>query len=337
MIKLIVGIAISAAFLYLAFGRIEIDQMKASFLQANYWYLIPAFFIMLFSHWARAVRLRYLIHTDKKLSVFHLFAATMIGYAGNTVLPAHLGEVIRANVIGHRYKLPTTTVLATLLIERLIDTLTVLVLMVLTLIIYPFPKWVTQSGYILAAATAFMFLVLYLLKIKEKRTYAVLNFFLSLLPRGVSKKIADLIDSFVNGISGLKRKRDIIFLIFYSILIWTAYWLLLVCVFLAFDLFNAYNIHVVASLVLLVITVIAIIVPSSPGYIGTYHFLCQFSLGLFGVPESVGLSFAFVAHAINTLATAAVGGIFAWKEGVSRFRKGGEQDVSDDTTATEVP
>ncbi len=55
------------------------------------------------------------------------------------------------------------------------------------------------------------------------------------------------------------------------------------------------------------ITPIAVLVPSSPGYVGAYHWLCQLSLGFFGVPESDALSFAFAVHGVNFLPILVVG------------------------------
>jgi uncharacterized membrane protein YbhN (UPF0104 family) len=69
--------------------------------------------------------------------------------------------------------------------------------------------------------------------------------------------------------------------------------------------------------VVLVITTISIVVPSSPGYVGTYHYLAVLSLSLFAVDKSTALSFAVVAHATAVLTVTVVGMACAWKEGVS--------------------
>ncbi len=71
------------------------------------------------------------------------------------------------------------------------------------------------------------------------------------------------------------------------------------------------------SLILLVITTIAIAIPSSPGYVGTYHYLCQITLAMFGVPNGPALSFATVVHGINYLPIVIVGLFFAHYEGVA--------------------
>ncbi|UCF56034.1 MAG: flippase-like domain-containing protein, partial [Deltaproteobacteria bacterium] len=64
----------------------------------------------------------------------------------------------------------------------------------------------------------------------------------------------------------------------------------------------------------------SVVVPSSPGYVGTYHFLCQVSLGMFGVPVSPALSFAAVVHAVNFLPVLAVALLFASYEGMRIYK-----------------
>ncbi len=320
ILKLTIGIAISGLFLYLAFGKIDFGKMKDSFQSANLWLFIPAILVQFIAHWLRAVRWQYFLNSIKRVPVSSLFAATMIGYMGNTVLPAHLGEVFRANVIGNKEKISTSSTLATLVIERLIDVLSLLVIMVAALIIYPFPDWVTKSGYIMFVLTIGLFVFLILLKQQNKSTVKLLNFGLKLLPKSISTKVAGIIASFINGINGMERKRDYLIVFVLSLSIWFFYWLTLLFVFLSFNLFEIYNINIISSIVLLVITTISVVVPSSPGYVGTYHYLCQLSLQLFGVPGSVGLSFAFVAHGISIIPTAIVGFFLAWKVGISRLK-----------------
>ena len=293
--------------------------MKEAFQSANYWWLIPAVIVQLIAHWIRSVRWQYFLGNLKKIPVSTLFSATMIGYMGNTVLPAHLGEIIRANVVGHGEKIPTSSVLATVVIERIIDMFSLLIIMVAVLLIYPFPDLVKTGGYIMLVGTVGLALFLVLLKMQNQPTMEFIRFFLKFLPQKFSERIESMIVAFIDGISGQKRKRDYIFIVVYSMLIWGLYWATFHITFLAFDLIGTYDLNPISSIVLLVITAFSIVIPSSPGYVGTYHYLCQFSLELFGVPGSIGLSFAFVAHGVGMIPTALIGFAFAWREGLNRL------------------
>lgn len=318
-IKLVLGIIVSIVFLYLAFGKIDLAKMKDSFLSANYWLFIPAISVMFVSHWLRSVRWRYFLKSIRTVRISRLFSATLIGYMGNSILPAHLGEVFRANVVGRNESIPTSSVLATVVIERIIDVLTLLIIMLVAVFAYPFPEWVTLSGYIMFAGVMGLFLFLFLLKQQHKLTIGLMNFGLNLLPQKISTKLEELIRTFIDGLNGMKKRRDYIKVMVYSPFIWFCYWLVFHILFYSFDLVEGYNLGAVSSLVLLVITTISVVVPSSPGYVGTYHFLCMKSLALFGVPEEVGLSYAFIAHGISIIPPAIVGFMLAWKEGISRL------------------
>ena len=152
-VKLSIGILVSALCIYLAFRKVDFSEMLQAFQTANYWYLMPAAGIIFFSHLLRAFRWRYLLDPIRRLDISDLFSSLIIGYAANTFLPAHLGEFLRAYVLGKNQKIPMSPVFATIVVERIIDVFSLLALMLLALFIYPFPEWVIESGYIMLAGT----------------------------------------------------------------------------------------------------------------------------------------------------------------------------------------
>lgn len=318
--KMILGILISGIFLYLAFGQIEFDKLIDAFSNVNYWLLIPAVIVQLFSHWLRSLRWYYIIKPIKKIPINNLFSATMIGYMMNSILPVHLGELFRAVILGKKENIPGSSILATIVIERMIDVFSLLGVLVFTLLIYPFPDWVTQSGYFLFLFAVCLFVFLLLLKKQNKYMINLLDFSLRLLPKKLAKHIEEMLKSFIKGINAFEKRSDYLIIFLHSLVIWACYWLVFHIICYSFNLFELYNVNEVLSLVLLIITTVSILIPSSPGYIGTYHFLCQLSLKLFGVPEEVGLSFAIVAHANSLLPSALIGFIYAWNEGIKRLK-----------------
>ena len=114
-----------------------------------------------------------------------------------------------------------------------------------------------------------------------------------------------------------KNRRNYYIVFILSILIWLGYTGVFAIGFYALDFINIYTLPIGASLVVLVVTTISILVPSSPGYVGTYHWLCIIALDLFNIPESPALGYAIVLHAISMLPVAFLGVIFAFKEGIN--------------------
>lgn len=318
--KLWFGLAISAAFLYLSFRKVDFGRMGEAFQQMNYWYVIPAVAFMFFSHWLRALRWKFLIVPLGEMKLKTLYPSLLIGYMANTFLPAHLGEFIRAYIVSKKQPVSGGSVFATIVVERIIDMFTLLILLALTLIVFPFPDWVKKSGVIAFLGILLLFIFLVIAKKYRDASTAFIKRMLAPLPDTFSDKIIDLLQSFVDGLVALKNWKHYLIVIGLSPLIWFCYAFIFQIGLHAFDFVTAYDLPWTAALVLLVITTIAIVVPSSPGYVGTYHFLCQISLAFFAVPKSEGLTFAIILHAINFFPVLVVGLILISVEGLNLKR-----------------
>ena len=178
-LKLGLGIVISIVFMYLAFRKVDLNQMLESFKGINYSYLLLIFFSVLVSDWLRAIRWQYFLIPIKKIDITSLFSSIRIGYAANVLLPARLGDVIRAYIIGKKRDISAGCAFATIVTEKIADMFSLLILMALTLLIYPFPDWVTNSGYIMFFVTTGFFLFLILLKRNTKKTLHIINIILN--------------------------------------------------------------------------------------------------------------------------------------------------------------
>jgi uncharacterized protein (TIRG00374 family) len=315
--KLIIGLLIGLTFLYLAFRKVDFSQMLEAFAATNYWYIILSVGVILFSHWLRAWRWRYLLEPIKKVGMGSLFSALIIGYMGNLFLPAHLGEFIRAYVLGRKQQVPASSVFATVVVERIIDAFTLFALMAFTFIVFPFPHWVRTSGYITFAIIVALCIVLILMTKYREQTFSIMEKVTKPVPARITLRINGLLHSFLDGIVPLKKGSHYASVTILSIVIWLCYVYSFQLAFYAFGFAKTYSLPWSAALVLLVITTISLMIPSSPGYIGTYHFLCQLSLALFGVPDSPALTFAIVFHGVNFLPILVLGFIFVSWEGIT--------------------
>jgi uncharacterized protein (TIRG00374 family) len=221
-----------------------------------------------------------------------------------------------------------SSVFATVVVERIIDVFSLLVLMLVCIFIYPFPKWVTQSGYIMFAGAFGLFLLLILFKKATPVFMRLFGWILKPLPEPVGQRALATTERFLSGLVPLKQWYDYLAVGLLSFLIWACYGLTLHFTLYAFSFPSTYQLPWSAALILLVITTIAVVVPSSPGYVGTYHYLCQITLAMFGVPDSPALSFAFVLHAVNFILVMLVGLAFAHYEGVAILKMSRETTVT---------
>ena len=314
-----IGIFISVLCIYLAFRKVEFEQMRKAFNTVNYWLFLPAIASVFFGVFFRAYRWRFFLDPIKRLNTGSLFSSLMIGYSANMIMPAHLGEILRAYILSKKHRISMSSTLATIVIERIVDVFSLLILVLLAVYIYPFPDWVIQSSYIIFFCALGLFIFLILLKKVPSFVIRMVGFVKKLLPEVFGRKIQTFIEKFMSGIFPLERWQDYMIVNILSLMIWICYGLVFYFTLQAFNFVETFNLGWSASLILLVITSIALIVPSSPGYIGTYHYLCQISLVMLGVSSSQALSFAVVVHAIDFFPVFIIGLFFANYENISIF------------------
>ena len=127
-ILFIAGILISIICSWLFARKIEWSQLSVALKEAKYVYIIPTIILIFVSHYFRAVRWSALIAPIKRVSVLNLFSATMIGFMANCVLPARIGEIIRPVMVAKKEKIKVTASFATVVMERIFDVLSIIVI-----------------------------------------------------------------------------------------------------------------------------------------------------------------------------------------------------------------
>ena len=200
------------------------------------------------------------------------------------------------------------------------DVMSLIALMGVVLFVHPFPDWVVQSGAVMLAGAAVLLAALVGFKCFEARTSRLLQRVLRPLPQPVSGRLIALIETFLSGIAPLKSGWHYLAVAVLSVAIWLCYAGIHYACLQAFHLTAAYHLAWYVGLVVLVLTTISIVIPSTPGYVGTYHYLCQVALLMFGVPAGQALSFAIVAHALSVLPVTLIGLALANYEGVAIYR-----------------
>lgn len=300
--QLWIGIGISIFLLYILFRKVNIRQLLAAFTEMDYRYLLAAMTVTFAGYYLRAVRWKYLLIPIKKTAMRNLFPATIIGYMANNILPARLGEFVRAFVLGDKEQIDKSAVFATLVLDRLLDGLSVLVLLVITLFTIKLPtgmegvqKSLEYGGYVSLVACLFLATFLAVIKINMSWVLLFIGRLLKPLPQRFAGKVVPLLGSFIEGIRFSSRPLHIMALFVTSTVTWAmAVW----TVDLTLHAFGI-ALPITAVMFVLIFLVIAVVVPASPGSVGTYHFACVYALMVFNLPKEKALSVALVVHAIN--------------------------------------
>lgn len=314
------GLVVSVFFMALLLRKIDFNQLWKALCNVDYRYIALAVAFTFASYVMRAVRWRYLLISEKIIPFSSLYPATVIGYMANNLLPARLGEFVRAYILANREKLQVPQVFASLIIDRLFDGFTVMLILVVTLCTLSFPSGMADSGAILRTGGIVTFALysgvvafLVLLKWQTVRTLAWTKRLLQPFPASFSEKLIPLLGSFIAGIKLSSKGGHIAAILLSSLVIW------LFCVLPVDMILQGFSINLPwnASMFILVLLVFAVMVPASPGYIGTYHYACYKGLATFGVEESVAVSIALVLHGTSFFPVIVAGFYHLWREKLS--------------------
>lgn len=313
-IKYLIFLSIGIFLLYFAFKGINFDELISGLKNANYWWVILALILALCGYISRAYRWNLLIEPmGYKPKPANSFYALMIGYLTNVAVP-RIGEIIRCSSLNKTDKIPVDKLFGTVIVERAIDIISLLILLIAVLIIkinifesffiekifIPiFEKfsslfkssilmWTLVFG-IIFLITSFIFI--FRSKIKN------LNFVIKLIQflKGVFTGIKSVFK--------MKKRKQFIF---HTIFIWLMYLLMTYVVFFAID--PTSDLTIADGLFIVVIGGIGMSVPVQGGF-GAFHLIVASGLALYpNILYGQGLLFATITHESQTIFAILLGG-----------------------------
>ena len=248
----IIGLFISIAGIYWAFHNFNFNEFLENIKSVKYEFVLLASLLIISSVWVRAIRWKYLFRAEDGVKTYSLFRYELIGYFGNNVLPLRLGELLRTYLLGKRYRLSKSYVFGTIVLERILDTIALIILSIILLLIYPLSPFV--KNYIFIGITISLILVILIIILKRMNLVSAHHGFLL--------SISDFFQSFKN----LEYSR-IPLLFILSIVTWFIYWFDVHLIQYAFGL----GMTPMHSLLLLIVSSLFMSIPSAPGMIGTFH------------------------------------------------------------------
>lgn len=278
------------------------EQIKYALDHAKYYLGIPVFIILLLGHYIRALRWRLLMeplgYNPKRSNTFF---AVMIGYLVNQGVP-RLGEVLKCTVLARYEKVPADKLIGTIILERLIDAITLLIIFGITLAIQPglysqiVDKIFNSNGaaeekkisglLILLIAGAAIALAIGAWMLIKKKTIRDLQ--------AIFKNIAARVWQGLASIQHLKKRGQFIIL---TILLWSTYFAGGYIGFQALEQTQQYGVK--EAFTILSAGSIGMII--SPGGIGGYAFLIGGTMMLYGLPQSIATAFGWLLWIVQTI------------------------------------
>ncbi len=289
----------------------DIETTKQSFKNANYTIVIISAIISLLAHAVRAWRWNLLMQPlGHSISFKNSFAGVMIGYVVNYAVP-RAGELSRCGVATKYEKIPFPAALGTVITERIVDVILLLVLFFITLAVQFTELMGLTNLYLLQPLSVkmsglmhnklYLIILIVFILVFMGTLYLLRNKIRSVF----TGKIGGLLKSFADGLRSIKGLKKPGLFIFQSLLIWFLYFLSLYVCFFCFPETSVLGLK--PALSVLLFSTIGVMV--SPGGIGAYQIIATNVLLFYGVANGVAVAFPWITWGVQSVAVFVIGGL----------------------------
>jgi hypothetical protein len=318
IIVLALGVALIALFLH----EVDLRGVVREIVHARPGWLALSLGSMFVNLVIRALRWRYLLEPLGKTSFASTFRATAVGFAARGVLPSAAGELVRPYFLSRQSSVSATGAFATVILERLLDLLTIPVL--LATFVFGFGRnltYASPTAYALvvwagglAAATSLVALVLlFMLAGHPERVSRALERVEMSLPSKFAGLLVRVADKFVAGLAAIRRPSRLLVALAWSFPLWLCIGVGVWAVAVAFRLAVPFS----GSFLLIALLALGITVPT-PGAVGGFHEAFRFGVTqFFGAPNDAAVGAAIVLHAFSVCSALSLGLVFAAQAGLS--------------------
>jgi uncharacterized protein (TIRG00374 family) len=287
LLSFVLGAAIAVAALAYALSKVDLTALGRQLAGGNYG-LVPAFLVLQTAYFlVTAVNWTLLLRPLGRYSLRQVLPTMFLGFGGNNVLPAHLGELVRAVAFARQFKRPTGAVLASLVLERVLDVLAILVFYFLAVrITRTLPDSIRTGAEVVAALIVPFCLALFLFLRYPGPFLRLWAWGSAWMPLPLRRKGTSLLEGVVKGLSAMDSLPHVAGMIGLSLLKWTLgtgmIWLSL----------RAFGVTVTpgAAMIVLAVSALAVSLPSAPGYVGTLQASFVFALAPFGIASEVAFA-----------------------------------------------
>ena len=321
ILQWLVTIAILFFSVWFTFKGIEVDKLINILTNIDYLYALLPVPIVLASHYMRAWRWKTFLKPIKEISsTWSLFSAVMILYAVNTVIPRG-GEFLRPYIVAKKEKISYSSTFATIILERVIDVVTLLILFGLTFallserIVQILPQDINPNIFIVVLV---LIIMIALLNLYPPFIDFMLKATVKPFSQSAYEKLLGIVERFKKGLAVVKQPSQYFRISLESGIIWLLYALPLYITFFAFPFQEELQLGLVDATMLVIVAGIAVTVAPVPGAIGVYHYFVSTAMAqLYGLDREIGLAYATVVHAVSIITQTLVGAIFFFKEGIT--------------------
>ncbi|QQR89438.1 MAG: flippase-like domain-containing protein [Myxococcales bacterium] len=314
---LLISILVSVVALFATFRGVDFNSFWAQTTKVKMGVFLLSYLSAGLGFLCIALRIKILVGTQHPFSFKDALRSVFAGYLGNAVLPARIGEFLKAGYISFRTGLSPGLSIALIAVERVID---------LALVI-AFSLWVLPlalgSGalgpgvWLAVAIAAAGCCVLVVATFQSMLFMKVVRYVLSFLGAKLERLILPIAQQVLDGLGALKKKKDAFYVILLSVFYWLFSLVTLHVWTLAFDL----EVPWYASFLLLAFLAVGTALPAAAAYVGTYHFAVVAALSVMDTPKSRAAAVAVFVHAAGMIPWVILGALLVGPTVLSRSTK----------------
>ncbi len=306
-----VGVLLVAVLLYLSLRDVPPQEVWRSLREADSGLLLLALASVVVNTGAKLARWAVMANRgEARFPVSDLLAALLIGQTVNWFAPGRIGDLSRIYLAGRKGG-SRSFLLGTLALEKIVDLLAYALLFLATILLLPMPGWLADSGVTLTVLAVVLTLVIGLVAAWPAAIEARLPALLGWLPAKWQAALLPRLKMALSSLGVLRLRSEAIRLAALTVLIWGTAVLTNDLVLRSLDVVLPWK----AAVLVLVALQAGISLPVVPGRFGLFEYVCILALAVFGVPDSIGLSYGLLLHAIVLVPTSLASLVAFWSVG----------------------
>lgn len=289
--KAVLGLLFSALCVALGVWAVDWKEALTTVSRVRIWWLLSGILALCGSFACFAMRWRALLGDVPLLRAHHVLGYLMVGYMTNAVLPLRPGDLLRAALIRGRHHATMAAALSSIVLERLMDILSVVLLGFLVAMTIELPPAVEVGLYTFAGAGILGAGVIAALSVRAGMLAAAAA---RLSRIGSIKATFHFLRPFADGLAILRRRRHFWAALLWNALAWGGFVLFMASMLVALGV----PAPPAAAILVVVAVSLGAAIPSSPGAIGVYHAVAVLALSVWEVPTAPALAFALATHGV---------------------------------------
>jgi glycosyltransferase 2 family protein len=321
-LRTLIVLALALVLLALFFRNVDVSGVLTAIVRARPEWLVFSLATMVLNLAIRAWRWQYLLEPLGRASFGNSFKATAVGFAARSILPAAAGELVRPYFLSRREPMSATGAFATIIIERLLDIITILTL--LASYVFFFGRDLTAAneamftavkwaGAVAGASSFAALAVLFVMAGNPAKLSQLLTRLEQVLPSKLAGLLARIAEKFAIGLGAIRRPSRLIVSLALSFPLWLSIGLGIWAVAEAFRL----TIPFTGSFLLIALLTIGVMIPT-PGSVGSFHEAFRIGATMFfGAPNDAAVGAAILLHALSIGPSLLLGLLFAAQEGMN--------------------